>query len=151
MDNLNDIININNNIKLLYELNNNNLLINSFNTLIENEYKYKDKLNELENIIKQQKLTINNLNNIINDKQFEIKQYKEDIESYSKVSYIISMNKEITTQKNYIKILESQISKYKSNHIKNINENENIDENIDVNEIINWCYTYLASKKTNNE
>ena len=116
---MNNISNLTKNIELLYKLNNELNLIELFDNLYISEIKYKEEIHRLENIIIDKNIILNDYENQIQLKNIEIEQYKQDMIAYSKVSYIVSMNKELTTQKNYIKILEGQLNKLKTNNINN--------------------------------
>ena len=67
--------------------------------------------------IKQKDIIINNLNKDIIIKDNIILEKIQELENFSKVSVLISTNKELANRNNYIKILEEQLAKLKN--IKN--------------------------------
>jgi len=56
------------------------------------------------------------ITNIQNNYGNEIKQKNEEIDNFTKVSYTVSLNKQITEKNHYITILESQLEKNKNNN-----------------------------------
>ena len=90
------------------------------NILQENE-KYKKENEELKLQISD--LTTKESNNILLLEKYEkeneeyknkINTLEEDNTNFKKVSFVQSMNKQLTEKINYITILESQIQKYKN-------------------------------------
>lgn len=110
------------------------LLIKEANDIITNT-KFSDMINNLSDTISDLELENNTLKKEINIKKDEIKQlnqkYENDIKiktdeiknkteelaSLTKVSYVQSLNKQLNEKLNYIKILESQLEKFKTNNL----------------------------------
>ena len=107
-------------INEIYEFSNEGNLVNTFQNIINKSNKLKEEnellkkeLQEKDNII----LKINtDYNNNIENKNKEISLKSQELENLSKVSLIVSMNKELDTKKKYIEILESQLEKCRRTH-----------------------------------
>ena len=126
-DDINKIEFILTNIKdVLHETNIFNILkkiksINEDNNLI---------ITELTNELLTKNSIIQDLNSTIVKKNLEIDNLLLDIDNFSKVSVIVSLHKELDSKKKYIKLLESQISKYKNDKlIPKVNNEQYLSEN----------------------
>jgi hypothetical protein len=107
-------------------------LENVFNNLHDQVAKYKIENANMKN-------TINNLYLDIENKNNKIIELQEEIQNYRKVSFIQSVDKQLTEKINYINILETQIEKYKkkekdNNHVhfnkKEIKQEQEIKQEI---------------------
>ena len=92
----------------------------------------------LENTINLKNNLISTLENTIKMLNEQLSEKTSDLEGFSKVSILISTNKELQVKNNYIKILESQLSK-----LKNKNNNK---EEIDIKKFIQEEEKYIKTE-----
>jgi len=100
------------------------LIITQLTTQILN---LNNNFNKILDELTQKDLIIDKLNNDIIIKDKIILEKIQELENFSKVSVLISTNKELANRNNYIKILEEQLTKLKNNN-KTYNLKENIKE-----------------------
>jgi hypothetical protein len=100
------------------------LIITQLTTQILN---LDNNFNKILDELTQKDLIIDKLNNDIIIKDKIILEKIQELENFSKVSVLISTNKELANRNNYIKILEEQLTKLKNNN-KTYNLKENIKE-----------------------
>lgn len=104
-------------IELIRQFDKLNLEISHLNYTLEKiQEELKNKSNQYDQLLQKYNTEIEHKNKEIENKNLEMK-------NYSKVSFIVSMNKELDEKKNYIRILESQLEHYKSS-VTDANQNK---------------------------
>ena len=106
-------------------LNNFTNLLSQINTII-NENTIINIINEMEDKINKLEIENTKLKEDIIVINKELTQKKEEILDFSKVSYFKTINKEITEKNNKIKMLETQLNKYKTKNIHIETKSEDI-------------------------
>jgi hypothetical protein len=108
------------------------LIINTFDKVLEENNKLKEDMKEL---ITTHQNKCDELTQIENKYDKENKDHKEELTRLTKISLIQQYDKQLKEKTEYIKILESQLEKYKNTLnllspkiIKNIDSEDNLDE-----------------------
>ena len=104
-------------------LNSDEMIIDNINKSINQLRMYTEEFNlfeeyvKLKNNIKELNKENKHLKKQVEDLTIDVETKNEDLANFKKVSYIQSMSKQLTDKDNYIKILEHQLNKQKSNDI----------------------------------